>query len=375
MTSSTVTVSNSVQLAAALKAASTTKTAETIVLAAGTYSALSFSGYNPSANVTIESASATNKAVIDGLNISKSSNFTFQNLTFTDPSGSTGIIATSSSNNNVTFSSDAFVGTATTTESTVPFEGLSTSGSTNTTISNCTFQYLENGIGDAQNNGITISSNSFSDMYGDGIDNAGSSNVKILTNNFTNMALGTTEHPDCIQFWTTNQTTAGSNITIDGNTYSIGSGNAAQGIFISDQKDDLTYQNVTIENNVMVGTGWNGITLEDASNVLVENNTLQSVTSTGQLSRITVAGGVSGVIEDNKIGQLVTESISGRANTATITNNPILASINPTAAATALVSSMASVTSSATAATAVPLPQLAAYNAYLAAHPIAVAKA
>jgi parallel beta-helix repeat protein len=366
----TVTVSNSVQLAAAMKAAATTKTPETILLEAGTYSLTAQTNYNPSANVTIESASPINKAVVEGLELSHSSNFTFTDLAFTTlPSKSTFEVASSYFDNNVNFTNDTFSGSTSSSYTSAPSQGLVIADSTNSTVSNSVFQYVQNGLTEKENNGITISANSFSDLFGDGIDNAASSNVNISQNNFTSLHIdgSDTQHSDCIQFWTSGETTAGGNIKITGNTYNIGSGAAAQGIFISDQVGHLTYSNVTIENNDLVGTGWNGITLQHVSGATVENNTLQSVMSTDQTSRLTLDGGVSGVVENNKIGQLINQD----GNTATVGGNSILAAINPAAAAQALVTGMASIVSSATAATAVPLPQLAAYNTYLAAHPIA----
>jgi parallel beta-helix repeat protein len=374
MTSSTVTVSNSLQLAAALKAASTTKTPETILLEAGTYSKVDIYDYNPSANVTIESASATNKAVVQGLQLTDSSNFTFSNLTLTNaPTQPTGEIATSYYGKNVNFTNDSFVGAVTSSYTDAPSQGLVVVGSTNTTISGSVFQYVQNGITEKENNNVTMSNNSFSDLFGDGIDNAASTNVNILGNNFTNIHIDATDaqHSDCIQFWTSGETTAGSNIKIEGNSYNIGTGHVAQGIFMTDQVGDLQYSNVTIENNDMVGTDWNGITLQHVANATVENNTLQTVAGTGVTSRLTLDGGVSGLIENNKIGGLINQNGNG----ATVTANTILAAINPTTAAQSLVSGMASIVSTAGAASSVPLPQLAAYNAYLAAHPIAVAKA
>jgi hypothetical protein len=214
-----------------------------------------------------------------------------------------------------------------------------------------------------------MTGNSFSNLYGDGIDNAGSSNVSITSNSFTNIHIDSTDgqHSDCIQFWTSGQTTAGSNITISGNTYSIGTGAAAQGIFMTSQSAGMAYSNVTIENNVMVGTSWNALTLSGVNNAVVENNTLQSVSNTGYVARLSLDGSVSGVVANNKIGGLVTEGV----NTASVTANTTLAAISLTSAAQNLVSSMASVTSTAGAGTALPNMQLAQYNAYLAAHPLA----
>jgi Right handed beta helix region len=374
MTSSTVTVSNSLQLAAAVKAAATSKTPETIILEAGTYSKLNMYDLNPSATVTIESASTNNKALIQGLEANESSNFTFTNINFTNAPGQVGgFVASSAYGKNMNFYNDSFSGSPTGSYTTAANVGLYIGESTNSTVSNSQFQYVNNGIGEVNNTSVKIASNSFSNLYGDGIDNGGSSNVSILSNSFTNMHIESADlqHSDCIQFWTSGEKTAGSNITISGNTYTMGNGQAVQGIFMTDQVGDLTYSNVTIENNDLVGTGWNGLTLQHVANAVVENNTLQTISGTDQISRLTLDGGVSGVVENNKVGQLI--NVNG--NTATVGGNTVLAAINPLTAAQALVTGMASITSSATSATALPLPQLAAYNAYLAAHPLTLAKA
>jgi parallel beta-helix repeat protein len=359
--STTITVSNSVELAAALKTAASTKTPETILLAGGTYSLNPLSNYNPSAGVTVESANSSNKAVIEGLSLGHSSNFTFNDLAFTTlPTKSTGEVAAADFNNNVNFTNDTFSGPVSKSYASAPSQGLVIIGSTNSTVSNSVFQYVQNGLTERENNGITISGDSFSNLFGDGIDNAASSNVTISQNSFTSLHIDSadSQHSDCIQFWTSGETTAGGNIKITGNTYTIGSGTAAQGIFISDQVGDLTYSNVTIENNDLVGTGWNGITLQHVSGATVENNTLQSVISTGQTSRLSLDGGVSGLIENNKIGQMITEGV----NTATVSGNTILAAINPNptgkGAALAFASGMASLVSSSSAAATVTQSEL-----------------
>jgi hypothetical protein len=372
--STTVTVSNSLQLTAALKAAATTTTPETILLAAGTYSALTIWKFNPSANVTIESANAGSKAVIDSVNVNNSSNITFNDLTLTtNPSKPTGNIAYSDLDQNVNFTSDNFVGRVSNNYSSEPTYGLVVRDSTNTILSGSQFQYVQGGVANVENNGITVSGNSFSNIFGDAIDNAASWNVKLLNNSATNLHIDPADpqHSDAIQFWTSGETSAGGNITISGNSYNIGSGGPAQGIFITDPVGSLTYQNVTIENNDLVGTGWNGITLQHVSNALVENNILQSVSSTGQTSRLTLDGGVSGLVENNQIGQLIRLG----SNSATITGNTILPPIALSAAAQALASGIASIASTAHPGTVVPSLQLATSDAFLAGHPISVPQA
>jgi hypothetical protein len=372
--STTVTVSNSVQFAAALKAAATTTTPETILLEAGTYSAQTIWKFNPSANITIESASSTNKAVIDSVNVVSSSNITFNDLTFTtSPTKPTGDLAYSNLDSNVNFTNDNFIGRVSDHYSSEPTFGVVVRASTNTNISGSVFQYIQDGVADLESNNITVSGNSFSNIFGDGIDNAASWNVKLLNNSFTNLHIDPSDaqHSDAIQFWTSGETTAGGNITISGNDYNIGSGGPAQGIFMTDQVGDLTYENVTIENNDLVGTSWNGITLQHVGNALVENNTLQSVSSTGQTSRLTLDGGVSGLVENNRIGQL----LNMNGNSARVTGNTILPPIALSAAAQALVSGIASIASTARPGSVVPFQALASDTAYLAGHPISIPKA
>jgi hypothetical protein len=371
--STTVTVSNSLQLAAALKAAATATAPETIILEAGTYSKVTMYNYNPKANITVESASSSNKAVVQGLQVSDSSNFTFNNIGFTSAPGQTAPVASSALDTNVNFTNDSFTGPISNSYASAPAEGLYVRTSTNTVVSGSTFQYVQNGVLEESNNNISVSSNNFSNLFGDGIDNAASSNVTLQNNSFTNIHIDSadTQHSDCIQFWTSGQTTAGSNITISGNSYSIGTGAASQGIFMTNQVAGLAYSNVTIENNDLVGTSWNGMTLQDISNALVENNTLQTVSDTGMTSRLTLDGGVSGLIENNRIGQLLNQN----GNTATVSGNTTLPSIPLSLAAQALVSGMASLASSASPGATLPVGALPASNGHLASHPVSIPKA
>ncbi|MBV8684580.1 MAG: right-handed parallel beta-helix repeat-containing protein [Caulobacteraceae bacterium] len=359
----TITVSNSAQLAATLQAAANAATPETILLEGGTYSLKALSNLDPTANVTIESASSSNQAAIQGLQISHSSNITFNDLAFASRSGTpTGDMAMSYFDNNVNFTNDSFSGPVSSSYVSAPVYGLVVCDSTNSTVSGSTFQYVQNGIAEKENNGITISSNTFTNIFGDATDNAASWNVQILNNNFSNIHIDSSDgqHSDAIQFWTSGEKTAGGNITIEGNTYNIGSGAAAQGIFMTDQVGGLTYSNVTIENNDLVGTAWNGITLQDVSHALVENNTLQSVIGTGQISRLTLAGGVSGLVENNKIGGFENEGV----NSATVTGDTILPPISLPSHAGSLVSSMASLGGPPASLSMVSSQQLAAFGAF-----------
>lgn len=273
-------VSTSAQLVAALQAA---KGGETILLAGGTYSDILLYKINPASNVTIMSQSATNPAVLTGLNVNVSSNLSFKNLTMatslynapTSTQAATPFVVQGSSN--VNFDTVSVHGTMDNNAQN-DVNGLRIQASTNVTVSNSEFQQLYNAVTDLNNTNVSFINNSFHDIRNDGIDNGGSSNVTITGNKFTNFtpvgAVGTTgDHADAIQFWTTNTTADVSNITVTNNTITRGTGSYLQGIFITDQVG-VHYNNVTVTGNTLTGTEYNGITVQNAVGDTVANNSI-----------------------------------------------------------------------------------------------------
>jgi parallel beta-helix repeat protein len=329
----TLIVSNSAQLVADLQAANKATTAEIIELEPGTYAPVDTWGIDATHGVTVESANSANQAVLQSLDIGKSANITFTNLTFSNAStNSASALALSLYNSKVDFTNDKFTGSSNVTLANSASFGVTVEYSTDTTITGSTFEYLHNGVAEVDNNGVTVSDNSFAWMYDDGVDNAGSSNVTITKNTFTDMHPDADDpgHPDLIQFWTVGQSTAGSNIVIEDNSYVRGSGGAVQGIFMRDEVGGLTYSNVTIEDNTFDGTQWNGIFVNDATGVTIEGNTLQSYASGGETSRL-VLDNVSGTIDGNHYGALVEEG----ANHVSMSQDTILPAISGGASSSA----------------------------------------
>jgi parallel beta-helix repeat protein len=275
----TVTVNSSAGLSTALASA---QAGETILLAPGTYSGLGIDGINPTGTVTIESQNSSQQAVLTNFSMANSSNLTFQNLELstvnsTDPYyafrvGSCSNIQFNSLNVQGVLGADA----ATVSNSNCAFLIASCS---NVSVTNSTFQYVQIGMFEENNNGIVISGNTFSHLAVDGIDNAGSSNVQILNNYFTDTLANTIGgHPDCIQFWTDGTTSSAENITISGNTYVRGTGIASQGIFIGDDVGNLPFINLSITNNTISGGDYQGIAVVGAKNLTMSGNTLTGYT-------------------------------------------------------------------------------------------------
>ena len=273
-----VTVSSTAALISALNSA---HAGETILLASGTYVGLNISGINTPGNVTIKSASSTSPAVLNGLNVTNSSGITFSGLELS----SVGITKyayafTVSNSSNLTFTGLNVHGSMDNNPGD-DIGALYIHGSNNISVTNSQFQQAASGITELNNSNITISGNSFHNIETDGIDNGGSSNVSILNNTFTNFQPATSSaHPDAIQFWTTNTTASAHNITVSGNTISVGSGGQTQGIFMSDQVGDLPYQNVTISNNTITGELYNSISVTHADGLAITGNNVTASTST-----------------------------------------------------------------------------------------------
>jgi VCBS repeat-containing protein len=346
----TVTVNNSAGLMSALKSA---HGGDTILLASGTYSAVSIYQFHPTSVVNIQSASATNQAVITALSVNQSSNLKFTNITFTTSlyNAPTSTQAPSpfsvNSSSNISFNKITAYDTLADPQQAV--NGFLIKGSAIISVTNSTFHNFYNAITELNNTNVVISNNTFHDLRSDGIDNGGSSNVVISGNSFTNFdsvgpILGAGDHPDCIQFWTSNTTTDASNIVVSNNTYVRGTGNWAQGIFITDQVG-LGYNNVTVTGNTIIGAAGNAIEIMSGHNVNVSNNTVEGYADYANFIRLENDTGVTANNNTTPGFYLVNTSfISQLANQITGLVAPVsLAAINVASPITA-VAETASVT-------------------------------
>jgi len=246
---------------------------DTIAFAPGTYSGVTFSGVNKIGNVTITSSDPLNPAVFSDLKVSNSSGLTFTNLEFYDskPSDLFGFTVSGSSNivlTNLVIHGLDNVGTG------LESGPLMIRDSTNVSMTNCEVYDVKFGLNILDNNGLTISNNFFHDLRTDGIRGGGNSNVVISENTFTNFYPADGDHPDAIQFWTTNETTSAYNIVVDDNLIVRGDGAAVQGIFFRDQVGNLPYYNVSITNNTVLGGLYNGICPYGISTGLIASNTV-----------------------------------------------------------------------------------------------------
>jgi Ca2+-binding RTX toxin-like protein len=297
------TVSSAAALNAALQAA---HAGDTIQLAAGTYAGvvannLHFTG----AGVTITSADTSSQASLTGLSVYASSGLTFRALDFNSLStgpdntfqvtgGSSGIrfdhlTVHGSADGNFTNDHTAFL----------------VRDSSNVSIDNSDFHDLQNGVGHLNMNGLELSGNSFHDIQTDGIRGGGSNNVTISNNTFTNFHPATGDHPDAIQFWTSNTTVATQNITVTDNLMQRGSGAVTQGVFLGDEAN-VGYQHVHISGNGVIGEMYNGIAVMGGSDVTIDHNIVVGFTDMQSWIRVENVNG--GSVNNNSANTYITTS-------------------------------------------------------------------
>ena len=244
---------------------------DTILLAAGSYSKISLSNVSFAGQVTITSADPAHMALVQGISVSNSSGLTFADLSVSVAPNTTGVAALNSSN--VVFDALKVQGPG----SAIGGLGFMVANSTNVTVSNSDISGLWGGINHQDDTGLTISGNKLHDLQEDAIRGGGSSNVVVANNFVTDIHPLAGDHPDAIQFWGTAAHPTVHDISITGNVYVRGAGEAAQGIFVADG----AYQNVTVTNNAMVGALYNGIVVSGATNAVIQGNLVEGYTDQG----------------------------------------------------------------------------------------------
>ncbi|HWF00845.1 MAG TPA: right-handed parallel beta-helix repeat-containing protein [Caulobacteraceae bacterium] len=353
----TVSVSTVAQFETAMSHANAAGSAgETIVLQAGVYKNLEVSKYTGTGPLLIESANASNQAIIEGMSIDYSSNVTLANVAFSNANITSGINNNFELNlygsSNITVKNDTFAGPASTALASAAGKGVYVHSDTNVTLSNNTFKYLLDGVQNIGSNGVTENANTFTNIFDDGIDTAGTSNITISGNSFTTFHTDATDagHPDAIQFWTSGVSSNSNNIVVSNNTITRGSGAPVQGIFITSQ-NSYGYSNVTIAGNTVTGGLGNGIWLDSTSNFSVTGNTIQPFTD--QISRLLLTSDSNGSVTNNKVGSAIyTSAVSG----VSLSGNSTLAAIAAFVSNSASIAPTTSVTTVTTSTTSSSAP-------------------
>jgi len=248
---------------------------DTVKLAAGTYSNLAFSGLSfGAAGVTLTSADPNHQAVLTSFNVTSCSGLTFSNLdmTATGPTNLWQFVVQDSSN--IHFDHVSVHGSLDNNPANDGF-GIAVQRSADISITNSEFQQLAKGAAVLTSSNIDVSGNTVHEVRSDGFDFAQVDHVTVTGNSFTNFHTAAGDHPDAIQFWTTNTTAPSHDILISKNVIVVGDGDQMQGVFMRDVTNgDLAFQNVTISDNFLYGTQINGIAVYYAHGLTLTGNQL-----------------------------------------------------------------------------------------------------
>jgi hypothetical protein len=292
-----VVVSDAAGLSAALR---TAHGGDVIRLAPGDYGKLSIKNLTFDTPVTVTSDDPATRAVTTELTLSNVHGLVVSNLEVAVVPGEKGVYVLKSSD--VRIESFDLHGTLDN-DPNGDGTGMQVRWSDNVTVTNSEFHELAHGLGHLDSSNLLFSNNEFHDLRIDGIRGGGSSFVTISGNTFRDFYRNEGDHPDAIQFWTTNTTASAHDITIANNSFYRGDGGRAQGIFLRDEKTIYPYENVKISGNAIYGGMPNGITVAHGHNIEITDNIVLGYSDQASKIRVELSDGV--VIKNNVTSHFV----------------------------------------------------------------------
>jgi Right handed beta helix region len=284
----TFTVSTSAQLTMALSQASG---GDKILLAAGNYGQLEITG-NYDSPLTIASANPGNPASFSTMSINGAENVTVDSVVFNYDFKESDIptykpfeVVNSSKVviQNSVFEGDMASGQGTIFDGHGTGIGLSVRSSSGVEVEKNEFKSWGTALQVNESQNVQVQGNNIHDIRKDGMNFVEVQGV-VIENNYIHDFKGlpdAIDHRDMIQFWTTGTNNPSTDIIIRKNVLDIGNGSHTQSIFMRNEVVDkgqagqgMFYQNVLIENNVIINHHLHGITVGETAGLVIQNNTL-----------------------------------------------------------------------------------------------------
>lgn len=294
---------------------------DTIQLASGTYNGLAINNVSFATGVTITSANPASQAVLTNFNINGSAGLTFSNLEFVAKAPAWFAFQVRNSDN-IHFKNLSVHGSLDG-DASNDAEGIQILNSSNVSIVNSEFQQLGRGMAIGSTNNVLVQGNNIHDIRSDGMDFSAVNNVKVIGNTIHSIHAVGEDHPDAIQFWTLGTTVSSKDILISGNVISRGDGGATQGIYFRDEVGGLPYTRVTIENNIVVGTGYNAVRVNGAKDLVVKGNELISNPGDTNKSFMLIQNADGVRATDNKAISISFDKVTNLTNTGNVLNQAV----------------------------------------------------
>ena len=272
---------------------------ETIVLSPGDYGRIELSTGRTGgvdavygSEVKIISADGENPASLSGLHLFGATNLTFENIKFdytsyeAAPVYSYPFEITHSENiaiRNSIFDGDLAYGFGTEADGKGTGKGLQVAGVDNFVLEGNEFYNWHRAAVFFSSDNLTILDNEVYGIRSDGFDFNVIHSALIEGNYFHDFdaAPETGDHGDMIQFWTNGDATATTDIVIRGNILDVGDGDGTQSIFMRNGMvdrgvagEEMFYQNILIEENLILNNSSHGITVGETNGLIIRNNTV-----------------------------------------------------------------------------------------------------
>lgn len=349
-------VSNSEELMNALASATG---GDTIELAGGDYGQLDLITFQTfgikaiyDSPVTITSADTENRASFSGMDLREVKNLTFDNVIFdSDHSGGTLWVAPFRILNSegITIRNSLFQGELASGTGDPTIDGFATGkglvieGGSGIVIENNEFTTWHRALTVGDSIDVEIVGNEVHSIRSDGMNFVGVNNVLIEDNYFHDFqtSVESSDHADMIQFWTTGTTVPSTDIIIRGNTLDVGDGGTTQSIFIRNEMvdrglagEEMFYQNIFIEENVILNNHTHGITVGETDGLIIRNNTVLDANASILSSVATPKINISSLSKNVVIEQNVSAAINGYSNQLdwSVLSNVLVQNIDPNAA-------------------------------------------
>ena len=320
----TLTVRTTAELQDALRKATG---GEVIALASGNYGDLSINGIEATVPITITSSDPMQPASFNSISLMDCTNIALAGLEVAfkpdneTVSWSSAIRIASSSGVDVT---DCIITGGTSVRGIAPGDPAGTQGaegifglpigtgvtvlwSDEISLSNNEISMFQRGIALSDIDDISISGNEVFNIRTTQLAGGNCDNVLVEGNNFHTSNPwkygGAGDHADNIHFWTVpSQSAPSENYVIRNNILSQGEGTPIMGIYFDDNKNDIGYTNVLIENNIVHQGHIQGIRIEDVDGLRIIDNTLvQSSGDPSQAPQIVLREGSNNVLIDGNI--------------------------------------------------------------------------